>query len=166
MLFSITGKRLISRQGFLQIMGLKELRISQSDTTHEAITVSEISDRKNRKPIMYPSKDIPKTVAHESIKKQTYWYKHCLLFNLGNKYNIAIEIDNRSTLLAKRDEILKLIVNDFWGEMYHRVKNTGRNSLYGDLTMTYHSLMKSTIKTRDIHGLDDKGERGAFGTEL
>ena len=44
-LFSITRKRLIgSRQGFLLIIGLNELRISLTDATHEAITVSEISD--------------------------------------------------------------------------------------------------------------------------
>ena len=43
--FSITGKPLIgSRRGFLKIIGLNELRIHLSDTTHVAITISEISD--------------------------------------------------------------------------------------------------------------------------
>ena len=45
MLFFITGTQLIrSRRGFLLIRGLNELRISLTDTAHEAITVSEISD--------------------------------------------------------------------------------------------------------------------------
>ena len=43
-LFSITRKRLIgSSRGFLYVIGLKEARISLTDTTHEVITVSEIS---------------------------------------------------------------------------------------------------------------------------
>ena len=36
MLFSVTGKQVIgSRQGFIVIIGLNELRISLTDTTHE-----------------------------------------------------------------------------------------------------------------------------------
>ena len=43
MIFSITGKQLIgSRQGFLYTIGTKELILT--DTTHIAITFSEISD--------------------------------------------------------------------------------------------------------------------------
>jgi hypothetical protein len=91
------------------------------------------------------------TFIYKSIKKKTYWYKQWV--NLGNKYNLSIETNNRRTLVSQTDEMLKLKVKDYWIKIYDKLNNNSRHSLYRDLTLTYptsKSINLNSISTRDM----------------